>query len=93
MPKTWGSKNIHKMVSTNYSVINHENGLREVVRTTSVDGRVAYTHARFGDGILCMERTVFPRGFGFGSPMVLDYVAPEDNQFEDLDKLLREALK
>lgn len=74
------------MVSANYSVIDHGNGLRELVRTTSVDGRFAYTHARFGDGILCIKRPVI--GDKFGSPQVLDYYSRGDEGFEDLDKLL-----
>ncbi len=74
------------MVSINYPIIDHGNGLRELVRTTSPDGRSAYTHARFGDGILCIKRPILR--YGFGSPEVLDYYDRGEEGFEDLDKLL-----
>lgn len=80
------------MVSKNYSIINHGNGLRELVRTTSPDGRLAYTHARFGtDFILCIERSVI--GNRFGLPKVSDCYAKGEEGFDDLDKLLSENLK
>ena len=79
------------MVSANYQTIEHGNGLRELVRTTSLDGRFAYTNARFGEGILCIKRPILRKGFG--SPEVSDYLQKGEEGFEDLDKLLGEFLK